>query len=322
MTTQTVTAPVRTPALRLDGVSRVYGSGDRQVHALRNVNVQLRRGTFTAVMGPSGSGKSTFLHCAAGLDQPTSGQVWLGDVELSKLNETKLTVLRRERVGFIFQAYNLISSLTVRQNITLPLQLAGKRVDRATLDQVVRAVGLSGVDGGLVRARRKTGFRIRENGRVRVVRDDLTGRVVEISPELLTVLLSAGFIPVLSPPVWGGEGSLNVDADRLAAAVATALKAHTLVVLTDRPGVLTNDFFANLLSPGTRWTRAREATSSDNSAAPGPGSTNSPAPLEPDNTGKDLPSATSHPGSTRCHTLQTFALRATPPLVKKIHQAG
>ncbi|GAB3908137.1 ABC transporter ATP-binding protein [Kibdelosporangium lantanae] len=143
MTTQTVTAPVRTPALRLDGVSRVYGSGDRQVHALRNVNVQLRRGTFTAVMGPSGSGKSTFLHCAAGLDQPTSGQVWLGDVELSKLNETKLTVLRRERVGFIFQAYNLISSLTVRQNITLPLQLAGKRVDRATLDQVVRAVGLS-----------------------------------------------------------------------------------------------------------------------------------------------------------------------------------
>ena len=143
MTTQTVTAPVGTPALRLDGVSKVYGSGDRQVHALRNVSVQMRRGTFTAVMGPSGSGKSTFLHCAAGLDQPTSGQVWLGDVELSKLNETKLTVLRRERVGFIFQAYNLITSLTVRQNITLPLQLAGKRVDRATLDQVVRAVGLS-----------------------------------------------------------------------------------------------------------------------------------------------------------------------------------
>jgi putative ABC transport system ATP-binding protein len=143
MTTQTVMAPVGTPALRLDGVSKVYGSGDRQVHALRNVSVHMRRGTFTAVMGPSGSGKSTFLHCAAGLDQPTSGQVWLGDVELSKLNETKLTVLRRERVGFIFQAYNLITSLTVRQNITLPLQLAGKRVDRATLDQVVRAVGLS-----------------------------------------------------------------------------------------------------------------------------------------------------------------------------------
>lgn len=143
MTTQTVMAPVRTPALRLDGVSKVYGSGDRQVHALRNVSVQLKRGTFTAVMGPSGSGKSTFLHCAAGLDKPTSGQVWLGDVELSRLNETKLTVLRRERVGFVFQAYNLITSLTVRQNITLPLQLAGKRVDRGTLDQVVRAVGLS-----------------------------------------------------------------------------------------------------------------------------------------------------------------------------------
>jgi putative ABC transport system ATP-binding protein len=143
MTTQTVMAPARTPALRLAGVSKVYGSGDRQVHALRNVSVQLERGTFTAVMGPSGSGKSTFLHCAAGLDKPTSGEVWLGDVELSRLNETKLTVLRRERVGFVFQAYNLITSLTVRQNITLPLQLAGKRVDKATLDGVVRAVGLS-----------------------------------------------------------------------------------------------------------------------------------------------------------------------------------
>jgi len=102
----------------------------------------------------------------------------------------------------------------------------------------VRAVGVTGMDGGVVRARRKTGLRIRENGRVRVVRDDLTGRIVEISPELLTVLLLAGYIPVLSPPVWGEEGPLNVDADRLAAAVAAAVDAHTLVVLTDRPGVL------------------------------------------------------------------------------------
>ncbi|TCO57307.1 ABC transporter ATP-binding protein [Actinocrispum wychmicini] len=142
MSTQTF-APVVTPALRLAGVSKVYGSGDGQVHALRNVSIELRRGTFTAVMGPSGSGKSTFLHCAAGLDQPTSGQVWLGDAELSKMKETQLTVLRRERIGFVFQAYNLLSSLTVLQNITLPLRLAGKRVDRGLLDQVVRSVGLA-----------------------------------------------------------------------------------------------------------------------------------------------------------------------------------
>jgi putative ABC transport system ATP-binding protein len=143
MSTPTLAAPVSTPALRLTGVSKVYGSGDREVHALRDVSIQLRRGTFTAVMGPSGSGKSTFLHCAAGLDQPTSGQVLLGDAELSTMRETQLTVLRRERIGFVFQAYNLLNSLTVQQNITLPLRLAGKRVDRALLDQVVRAVGLS-----------------------------------------------------------------------------------------------------------------------------------------------------------------------------------
>jgi putative ABC transport system ATP-binding protein len=142
MSTPTLAA-VRTPALRLAGVSKVYGSGDGVVHALRDVSIELRRGTFTAVMGPSGSGKSTFLHCAAGLDQPTSGQVWLGDVELSGLSETKLTVLRRERIGFVFQAYNLLTSLTVQQNITLPLKLAGKRVDRALLADVVRSVGLS-----------------------------------------------------------------------------------------------------------------------------------------------------------------------------------
>lgn len=130
------------PALRLGGVTKTYGTGAGTVHALRNVSIELRRGTFTAVMGPSGSGKSTFLHCAAGLDRPTSGQVWLGDAELSGMSETQLTVLRRERIGFIFQAYNLLSTLTVEQNITLPLRLAGKRVDGALLAQVVMAVGL------------------------------------------------------------------------------------------------------------------------------------------------------------------------------------
>ncbi|MFC0109458.1 ABC transporter ATP-binding protein [Kibdelosporangium aridum] len=130
------------PALRMSGVTKTYGTGAGTVHALRDVSIELRRGTFTAVMGPSGSGKSTFLHCAAGLDRPTSGQVWLADAELSGMTETQLTVLRRERIGFIFQAYNLLSTLTVEQNITLPLRLAGKRVDKAALAEVIRAVGL------------------------------------------------------------------------------------------------------------------------------------------------------------------------------------
>ncbi|GAA0283662.1 ABC transporter ATP-binding protein [Actinomadura nitritigenes] len=130
-------------AVRMDAVSKVYGKGRSAVAALREVSAGIPRGRFTAVMGPSGSGKSTFLHCAAGLDTPTSGSVRLGDTELSSMNETKLTELRRQRVGFVFQAFNLVSSLTVEQNITLPLRLARARVDRKWLDEVVARVGLS-----------------------------------------------------------------------------------------------------------------------------------------------------------------------------------
>lgn len=130
-------------AVRMDAVSKVYGKGRGAVAALREVSAGIPRGRFTAVMGPSGSGKSTFLHCAAGLDTPTSGSVRLGDTELSSMNETRLTELRRQRVGFVFQAFNLVSSLTVEQNITLPLRLARARVDRKWLDEVVARVGLS-----------------------------------------------------------------------------------------------------------------------------------------------------------------------------------
>ncbi|MBO2457978.1 ABC transporter ATP-binding protein [Actinomadura violacea] len=134
---------VRTDAVSMDRVSKVYGKGRGAVAALREVSAGIPRGRFTAVMGPSGSGKSTFLHCAAGLDTPTSGSVRLGETELSSMNETKLTELRRQRVGFVFQAFNLVSSLTVEQNITLPLRLARTRVDRKWLDEVVGRVGLS-----------------------------------------------------------------------------------------------------------------------------------------------------------------------------------
>src|ERR1044072_3366276 len=119
-----------TAVVRMDAVSKVYGKGQGAVAALREVTVEIPRGSFTAVMGPSGSGKSTFLHCAAGLDVPSSGSVRLGSTELAGMDETALTELRRQRIGFVFQAFNLVSALTVIENITLPLRLAGVRVDR------------------------------------------------------------------------------------------------------------------------------------------------------------------------------------------------
>ncbi len=131
-------------AVRLAAVSKVYGSGEGAVRALDGVSVGFARGSFTAVMGPSGSGKSTLLHCAAGLDRPTSGEAWLGDEELSGTREARLTVIRRERIGFVFQAYNLLGSLTVEQNITLPLLLADQAVDAAHLNEVASAVGITG----------------------------------------------------------------------------------------------------------------------------------------------------------------------------------
>ncbi|MEU7894579.1 ABC transporter ATP-binding protein [Nonomuraea sp. NPDC049152] len=136
-----------TDVVRLDAVSKIYGRGQGAVAALREVSVGIPRGTFTAVMGPSGSGKSTFLHCAAGLDVPSSGSVRLGDTELARMNETALTELRRQRVGFVFQSFNLVSALTVIENITLPLRLAGVKADHSWLAEIVRRVGLEGRAG-------------------------------------------------------------------------------------------------------------------------------------------------------------------------------
>src|SRR5262245_17430334 len=130
-------------AVRLESVSKVYGSGDGAVHALRELSLSLPRRSFTAVMGPSGSGKSTFLHLAAGLDRPTSGSILLGDVDLASLSEDELSRLRRERIGFVFQGFNLVSSLTAAQNITLPLRLAKRSPDKAWIAEVTERVGLA-----------------------------------------------------------------------------------------------------------------------------------------------------------------------------------
>jgi putative ABC transport system ATP-binding protein len=132
-----------TDAVRLTAVRKLYGKRDNQVVALEGVTTQFGRGTFTAIMGPSGSGKSTLLQCAAGLDQPTSGSVLLEGHELSEMNETELTKLRRDRIGFVFQAFNLLPVLTVRQNVTLPLQLAGRKPARDRVLNVLDQVGLA-----------------------------------------------------------------------------------------------------------------------------------------------------------------------------------
>jgi putative ABC transport system ATP-binding protein len=125
------------------GVSKIYGTGDTVVRALDGVDVDFVSGHFTAIMGPSGSGKSTLMHCLAGLDTVTSGQVFIGDTDLSTLNERDLTLLRRDHVGFVFQAYNLVPTLSALENITLPMDLAGVRPDQEWLDEVIDAVGLA-----------------------------------------------------------------------------------------------------------------------------------------------------------------------------------
>ncbi|MEU3724690.1 ABC transporter ATP-binding protein [Streptomyces sp. NPDC031705] len=136
--------PPTEPAARASGLTKTYGKGETRVTALDAVSVEFARGRFTAVMGPSGSGKSTLMHCMAGLDPVSSGSARIGGVELSTLNDRQLTELRREKIGFVFQGFNLLSTLTALENILLPLRLAGRRPEAAWLDTVVDTVGLAG----------------------------------------------------------------------------------------------------------------------------------------------------------------------------------
>jgi putative ABC transport system ATP-binding protein len=186
------------PAARAIDLRKVYGEGQAAVEALRGVTLDLEAGRFTAIMGPSGSGKSTLLHCLAGLDRPTSGRVFIGDVDLTMLDERRLTLLRRERIGFVFQAYNLVPTLTAAENITLPLDIAGRSVDRAWFDTVVDTVGLrdrldhrpSELSGG--QQQRVAGARALVSQPTIVFADEPTGNLdSRSSAELLTFLRSA-----------------------------------------------------------------------------------------------------------------------------------
>jgi putative ABC transport system ATP-binding protein len=145
MNTTTEPPPVAPPtgiAARAERISKIYGRGDARVVALDEVSVGIPRGRLTAIMGPSGSGKSTLMHCMAGLDSVGAGRVFIGDTELSRLNDRRLTALRRDRVGFVFQAFNLVPTLTALENITLPMDIAGRKPGDQWLNTVIDTVGL------------------------------------------------------------------------------------------------------------------------------------------------------------------------------------
>jgi putative ABC transport system ATP-binding protein len=185
-------------AARAVGLTKTYGEGDAAVRALDDVSVDFERARFSAIMGPSGSGKSTLLHCMAGLDKPTSGRVLIGDVDLTTLSEKDLTLLRRRSVGFVFQAYNLVPTLTASENITLPLDIAGERPDKAWFDEVVDTVGIrdrlshrpAELSGG--QQQRVAGARALVTRPEIVFADEPTGNLdSKSSQEMLTFLRSA-----------------------------------------------------------------------------------------------------------------------------------
>ena len=132
-----------TTAVRAEEVTKIYGIGEAAVRALNNISVEFAAGHYTAIMGPSGSGKSTLLHCLAGLDRVTAGRVVLGDIDITAVSEKELTLVRRDKIGFVFQSYNLIPTLNAIENITLPLALAGRKPDKEWLDRVISTVGLA-----------------------------------------------------------------------------------------------------------------------------------------------------------------------------------
>jgi putative ABC transport system ATP-binding protein len=142
MSAPVITSTRTETAARAEDLIKVYGTGDTAVHALGGVSVDFAAGTFSAIMGPSGSGKSTLMHCLAGLDAPTSGRVMIGGTEITGLNDRQLTRVRRDRVGFVFQAFNLLPTLTARQNILLPLDLAGRRAEPQRFATLVESLGL------------------------------------------------------------------------------------------------------------------------------------------------------------------------------------
>lgn len=204
-----------TPAARVEDASKVYGSGTVAVRALDGMTVAFEKGRFTAIMGPSGSGKSTLLHCVAGLDTLTSGSAYIGDTRLGDLNDRELTLLRRTQVGFVFQAFNLIPTLDAAENITLPVDIAGREVDRAWFDTVVDTIG---------------------------VRDRLRHRPAELSGGQVQRVAAARALISRPAIVFADEPSGNLDsraADELMRFLRRAVDefGQTIVMVTHDPRV-------------------------------------------------------------------------------------
>ncbi|MEU8729088.1 ABC transporter ATP-binding protein [Streptomyces tendae] len=233
-------APAATPglAVELRGVRRQYGRGAGTVHALAGVDLALPRGTFTAVMGPSGSGKSTFLQCAAGLDRPSAGSVRLGGTEITGMDENELTELRRSRLGFVFQAFNLLPSLTVEQNVLLPMRLAGQRQDRGRAAAVLAQVGLAD------KARRRPGeLSGGQQQRVAVARALVTAPDVIFADEPTGALDTGTAAEVL--------GLLRHAVDTLGATVVMVTHDPAAAAWADRVLFLAEGSFADHLERGS-----------------------------------------------------------------------
>ena len=204
----------RTAAARAVDLWKVYGEGAAAVEALRGVSVEFAAGEYTAIMGASGSGKSTLLHCMAGLDKPTSGTVWIGDQDLTHLKDRDLTEIRRDRVGFVFQAFNLVPTLTAAENITLPADIAGRDVDRGRFDEVIDTIG---------------------------IRDRLTHLPAELSGGQQQRVAAARALVSRPEIVFADEPTGNLDS-RASQELLTFLKTavtdrgQTIVVVTHDPG--------------------------------------------------------------------------------------
>ncbi|MER7725229.1 ABC transporter ATP-binding protein [Streptomyces sp. NPDC096323] len=242
-------------AVELLGVRRQYGRGAGTVHALAGVDLALPRGTFTAVMGPSGSGKSTFLQCAAGLDRPTSGSVRLGGTEITGMSENELTELRRNRIGFVFQAFNLLPSLTVEQNVLLPMRLAGQRQDRRRADAVLAQVGLAG------KARRRPGeLSGGQQQRVAVARALVSSPDVVFADEPTGALDTGTAAEVL--------GLLRHAVDALGATVVMVTHDPAAAAWADRVLFLADGAFAGGLERGSAEQIAARMTALTSRTAP------------------------------------------------------